>query len=398
MEEVSDEVAPLGPGENEFENEELAEDGNSDSVDNSIISTIQDVFCKVKKHFGLKFTSIKPKIKFGLDLGDNVSKSVKFIVNPDLQDTFLKHPAGNDTDPIGLWELSELNFKQKNNWVPEVHAKEHPRRVPFKLSDPEAEIFFANKCLLTPNKKFSLPTSIFSPNSITLGDTQMHEFEFLGRQGVLDNEITQNMLDLNYDMVLGVSNVLKSLDLNAPDAADTLNLVVENLQNVLNFNSLSRQSNYRCKSFAILTCVKAKSELRSMVLDRYDEGETVKEMLKCSSFFTDKLFGPIPKSFTESQANCSGRKALLTAKVNTTAIKRKAPNQSNQAKRGKFELNRGNYQNVNYNNFNNKRRGFDNGGYSRNNFQETKYATSSLFPKGSQQNHRSRGGKRGSKR
>ena len=34
-------------------------------------------------------------------------------------------------------------------------------------------------------------------------------------------------------MVLGVSNVLKSLDLNAPDAADTLNLVVENLQNVL---------------------------------------------------------------------------------------------------------------------------------------------------------------------
>ena len=48
---------------------------------------------KLKKHFGLKFTSFKPKFKFGLDLGDNVSKSVKFIVNHDLQDTFLKHPA-----------------------------------------------------------------------------------------------------------------------------------------------------------------------------------------------------------------------------------------------------------------------------------------------------------------
>ena len=165
MEEVSDEVEPLGPGENEYENEEFAEDENSDSVGKTIISSIQDVFCRVKKHFGLKFTSTKPKIKFGLDLGDNVSKSVKFIVNPDLQDTFLKHPAGNDTDPIGLWELSDLNFKQKNNWVPEDHAKKHPRRVPFKISDPKAEFFFANKCLLTPNKKISLPTSIFSPNS-----------------------------------------------------------------------------------------------------------------------------------------------------------------------------------------------------------------------------------------
>ena len=131
----------MGPGENEYENEEFAEDENSDSVDKTIISSIQDVFCRVKKHFGLKFTSTKPKIKFGLDLGDNVSKSVKFIVTPDLQDTFLKHPAGNDTDPIGLWDTSDLNFKQKNNWVPEAHAKEHPRRVPFKISDPDVEFF-----------------------------------------------------------------------------------------------------------------------------------------------------------------------------------------------------------------------------------------------------------------
>ena len=55
---------------------------------------------------------------------------------------------------------------------------------------------------------------------------------------MLVNEFTQNMLDLNHDMVLGVSNVLKTLDLNAPDPSDTLNVVIENLQNVLNFNTL----------------------------------------------------------------------------------------------------------------------------------------------------------------
>ena len=102
VEEVSDEVEPLGPGENEYENEEFVEDENNDCVDKTIISSIQDVFCRVKTHFGLKFTSTKQKIKYGLDLGDNASKPVKFIVTPDLQETFLKHPVANDTDPIGL--------------------------------------------------------------------------------------------------------------------------------------------------------------------------------------------------------------------------------------------------------------------------------------------------------
>ena len=36
---------------------------------------------------------------------------------------------------------------------------------------------------------------------------------------MLDNEITQNMLDLNHDMVLEVSDVLKTLDLNALDTS-----------------------------------------------------------------------------------------------------------------------------------------------------------------------------------
>ena len=238
VEEVSDEVEPLGPGENEYENEEFVEDENNDCVDKTIISSIQDVFCRVKTHFGLKFTSTKQKIKYGLDLGDNSSKSVKLIVTPDLQETYFKHPVGNDTDPIGLWDTSDLNFKHKNNWATEAHAKEHPRRVPFKILDPDVKTNFVDKCLIVPNKKFSLPTSIFSPNCTTIGDTRMHEFEYLGRQGVLDNEITQNMLDLNHDMVLGVSNVLKTLDLNAPDPSDTLNVVIENLQNVLNFNTL----------------------------------------------------------------------------------------------------------------------------------------------------------------
>ena len=396
--EEQEEVLFLNPEVNEFEHEneedDMVDETNNPS-DSLAISSIQDVFAKAKEHFGLKFTSAKQKIKYGLDIVDKSMKNIKFLVKPDLQDSYLKNPKGTDTDPIGLWGVNDLIFKHKNHWVPEAHAKEHPRRVPFKFLDSDSEKFFVEKHLITPGKKFNLPTSIFSPNSVVINDTKMHDFEYWGRQGVLDNEITQNMLDLNFDMVLGVSNVLKSLDLNAPEASVTLNAVVENLQNVLNFNTLSRQSNYRCKTFAILTCVKAKSELRSMVLNRYEDDANIKEMLMCSSFFSDNLFGPLPKSLTEVQPNCSGRKALLSSKFNSNPVKRKPHQVNSQSKRGKFDWNRGNYNN---NNFNDKSNYNNGGSHTKNNTQETRYATSSLFPRGAQQSYRSRGGRRGSKR
>ena len=312
-----------------------------------------------------------------------------FLVKPDLDDTWLAHPQGSDCDPIGTWLPKKLNFSSKNNWVPEAFAKQQPKRVPFKFTDTECEEFFEEIFLFRPNTKIPLPTGIFSPNSNTVSDKNLHLFEYWGRQGVLDCEVTHNMLDLNNDMLLGIHNVIRELDLSSPEAKNTLDGVKNNVENIIHFNTLATQSNYRSKTFAIQTNVKAKSELRSIILEKYEGDEDVIEKLSCSSFFTNSLFGPIPKAMTNPQTSCSGRKALLQAKKFKAQTKRKGQVNYSQAKRGRFDFNK------NRNNFNYVNK-FDS--YNDNfNRYESKYATNSLFPKGGQRGAKIKRGKRGSK-
>ena len=101
-----------------------------------------------------------------------------------------------------------------------------------------------------------MPTSIFSPNSAINTDASIHLFEYWGREGLLDSEITHNILELNKDMVGSNLNVLKSIDLtDLEDAKEKLDILKSNMQNIFNFNGLAVQSNYRSKTFHILTNV-----------------------------------------------------------------------------------------------------------------------------------------------
>ena len=349
----------------------------------------------MQKDFGKKFSNVSKKFRHGLEFSsEKKAKDVKLNIDLDLKDTWLNHPEGNSNDPIGVWEVDHLVFNQKFKCVPEAHHKEHPSRVPFNILDKEGEKFFKDKYLVTPNKKISLPTNIFSPNSVTIGDTNLHDFEYWSRQGILDAELTHNMLDLNQDILKGVLHVLSENDMSSLDT-NILETVKDQLNNIMNLNCLTMQSNFRCKSYAIVSNVKAKLGLRSMVLEKFEDDPTIFEMLKCSSFFTDSLFGPLPKSLTEVQPNCSGRKSLLKGKISVNSNKRK-PQQSNISnKRGRFDFN--NY--ARGRGSANRGRGFSenlNNANNNSNF-GSRYATSTLFPKGYQNHYKSRGGKKGFK-
>ena len=246
------------------------------------------------------------------------------------------------------------------------------------------------------SRKFALPTGIFSPNSTSV-DTKMNLFEYWGRQGTLDCEITHNILDLCADMTASVLNVIKELDLSQDGAQNTLEGVKINLENILNFNTLACQSNYRSKSFAILTCVNAKLELRSLILDKYDGDADIIEKLKHSNLFTNTVFGPIPKELYITGNSCSYRKAPLQAKNRGGKGygKRVASNLGSQNKRGKFDFNnnaqvrrQSDYNKSNYNN---------QGNYNNQANFESRYASHSLFPRGGQRGAKQRGGKRGFK-
>ena len=321
----------------------------------------------------------------------NSSKYLKFLVDTDLGDTWLAHPKGEGSDTIGSWDSEKLKFNSKNHWVPEKFVNQHPRRVPLMFKDTETEEYFDVHFLYKPNSKINLPTGIFSPNSTYISDKNLHLFEHWGRMGTVECEVTQNMLDLNNDMLNSVIGVIEDLDLSNDNASNIVADVTTNLKNISLFNSLAMQSNYRSKTFAIQSSVKAKKELRSLILDKYEGDETAIEKLLCSSFFSKSIFGPISKSFTDAQPGCSGRKALLQAKASKGGYtKRKIQNNNNfQAKRGRFDFNKG-------------RGGYKNKGddfYSNNSGKyESKYATASLFPKGGQRGAKNHRGKRGFKR
>ena len=370
------------------------------SEEKTNVNSIIDFFIKLQKDFGKKFSNVTKKFRHGLEFSsEKKAKDVKLNIDLDLKDTWLNHPEGNSKDPIGVWEVDQLEFKQKFKCVPEAHHKEHPSRVPFNIIDKEGAKFFEDKYLVAPNKKISLPTNIFSPNSVTIGDTNLHEFEYWSRQGILDAELTHNMLDLNQDILKGIFHLLSEIDLSSLDS-NLLDTMKDQVNNVINLNCLTMQSNFRCKSFAIVANVKSKLGLRSMVLDRFEDDPTIFEMLKCSSFFTNTLFGPLPKSLTEVQPNCSGRKSLLKGKGLSSSLKRKPQQGNTSNKRGRFDFN----NNARGRGSANRGRGFSdnyNNAYVSNannnsNF-GSRYATSPLFPKGYQNHYKNRGGKKGSK-
>ena len=379
--EVEDEIA--SDNDSLLDDDEANED--QEACDKSpSLSSIQDVFSKVYTDFNKKFSCITSNVKHGLDLMLDKSKKVlKLNVEVDLEDGWLRHPNGEDAEDILKWDATELEVKSAYNWVPKDFKSKNPKRLPVKIVDSEKEKFLMGKQLLKPGKKLSLPTNIFSPNSVTIHDKKLCYFELWGRQGIIESEITHNLLDLNQDIIGCLSNLFDTLEISSEE--EKVKAIKENFKNLMYINTLAMQSNFRGKNHASATCVSAKLGLRELVLEKYEDDPTVKEHLLCSSFGTDTLFGPIPKSMSEIPPNCAGKTSLLKAKNSFVGGKRKINTKpaDTRPKRGRFDysmnhyakpLNEGNYGNY-----------------------VPKYASNSLFPKDRRGNFKGRGGKRGSK-
>ena len=111
--------------ENDFDIESIDEEDNSPK-DKPRSNPVLEVFHQASKFFGLKFTTTKTKIKHGLDSVGQSLNDLKLKISFDLEQTWLQHPAGNDLEPIGLWDVNDLDFKAKYYWVPEAHCTMSP--------------------------------------------------------------------------------------------------------------------------------------------------------------------------------------------------------------------------------------------------------------------------------
>ena len=363
-------------------------------IDVDACATLQDVFRKTHGYFAKKFCTVEKTIKWQLNLSNDAAKRFKLRIETDLAETWLGKPKASVNESVGTWGSSDLSFKLKGKWVPEQFIKNHPSRIPFNFDNSEDEEYFHDKFDFTSGKKIQLPTCIFSPNSTMNTDSSLHLFEYWGRMGLLDSEITHNILDLNKDMIASNLNVLNDIDVDdGKNVKEMLNVVISNMENILNFNGLAVQSNYRAKSFLILSTVKAKFDLRSQVLDKFEGDDNLIEKLQYSNFYTKSLFGPVSEELY-NKPGCSNRRAPLQAKV-SQPVKRQASQRGNKNKRARYD--HFNYDRVSNNSFN---YGFNE---SRpKNFEnryEPRYASQSVFPKVRNQRGASQTrGRRGSKR
>lgn len=60
-------------------------------------------------------------------------------------------------------------------------------------------------------------------------------------------------------MLKALMSKFDSLDLSTQDP-ETIDVIKDTFKNLSNVNRLTIQSNYRCKTFSIVSCVKAKTE------------------------------------------------------------------------------------------------------------------------------------------
>ena len=353
-------------------------------------STIQEVLLFAFTFCAVKFEYVKDQILYGLTQAKDKVKKLKILLTPQLETTFLHNPKDSESNTNGKWDTKELSFNKTNNWVPKSQSKKQPKRLPFQFNDPACKAFFTDDYLFSTGKKINLPTGIFSPNSVLIKESENKScnYEFWGRQGTLDSEITCYLLEFNKERIAKVNELLNELTLSKQNKSKICE-IKRNMECIDHFNTLALQSNHRSKSWAIQTCVKARWELRSFVMNHFTGDDTIKENLMYSGFLSEELFGPLPKSLTESKPNsCTGKAAHLVAKFNNNSAKRQTSAPKPPPKRSKYENEKSHYSGDWVN-------------HSKSPYERVPYGTRNaegVFHRGGKNNRKPRGrGKRGSK-
>ena len=140
--------------------------------------------------------------------------------------------------------------------------------------------------MFSTGKKINLPTGIFSPNSVLIKESENKScnYEFWGRQGALDSEITCYLLEFNKERIANVIELLHDLSINNQNKA-TIDQIKNNMEGIDHFKTLALQLNHRTKSWAIQTCVKARWELGSFGYESFFRSGRRRVNLMYSGFF-----------------------------------------------------------------------------------------------------------------
>ena len=138
----------------------------------------------------------------------------------------------------------------------------------------------------------------FKKDRFKLPSSDDPKFEFWGRKGVLDCQITHELLNLESNIIKSMTGLLDSLEVTEENAA-THKAIGDKSNLFINVNGLALQSNFRALSWGATTSCKAKLNIRDCILQKTAGDSVVSEALRGSCFLNEGIFGPIPQDTQE---------------------------------------------------------------------------------------------------
>ena len=122
---------------------------------------------------------------------------------------------------------------------------------------------------------------------LTMSDDSM--FEYYGRQSTFECQITNELLNLESDIISSISDQLDRLNISENNEGIVME-IKQSLGLLQDANDLAKGSNFRAKSFSITSSCKAKLNMRDALLNKVKGEEYIKSCLRGSSFLNEDIF------------------------------------------------------------------------------------------------------------
>ena len=312
------------------------DDLNEDEQEEELISEANFTRKKLlefQRFWPAKFDSQSIESIHGLNRNNN-SSIVRIRLGDwkDMSHTWLQDVELSDLNKEVFWIKKELEKLSKFPYFPAIDKKIiFPKRLPVQFPSRVEENYFTAPHFAKSNTKVTVPSLIFGVDSMKLPMSDDSMFEFYGRQCTFECQITNELLNLQSDIVNSISDSLDKLVISENNA-DILMEIKQSLGLLQDTNNLAKGSNFRAKSFSITSSCKAKLNMRDALLNKVKGDEYIKSCLRGSCFLNEDIFGPIPEivqSRLDSFSNRSDAKLTIFNKRSGDSL----PKRGNPKKR-----------------------------------------------------------------
>ena len=224
-------------------------------------------------------------------------------IAPDLRGSWFDPPHKEDhTDITTYWKTTK--FPRKNRITPPLCPLSTPKIAPyFHIEDPALKRLFEAPMFACVD----LDHSAFDVSSFDVANSAHANLDSLIRISMLNNFTVDEYLKIMIELVPKIS---KAHVESSEDHLHTLDLLLQVIV-------MAAECNQRSGQTQIATYVANKLALRDFVLARFSVSTgsaTSRNILRGSSFLSDKLFGELPESFKNSLRLDNGKELRLLLK------------------------------------------------------------------------------------